>query len=147
MVRAPVPGYLPRLPGRLVTRGPSVNQRDTSAQLAQERVLRLVRRHLDPRVHHGQGRPGDDRIEVEVGDFGQVFGEPRDAEQQVAQGPEVGLGCSRVALRIILSASRSVSGASRDASPKVTSAPNTGSSATLTVTSVPGGARSASGIP
>src|SRR6516162_10335699 len=57
-----------------------------SAQLAQERVLYLVGRNLDPRVHHERAvRPGDDRVEVEFGDLGQIVGEPRDAEQQIAQ--------------------------------------------------------------
>ena len=50
---------------------------EVSAQLAQERVVRLVRRYLDPRVHHVRPvRPGDDRVEVEFGDLGQVVGEP-----------------------------------------------------------------------
>src|SRR5580704_9611186 len=61
-----------------------------STQFAQERVVRLEGRDLDPRVQ-GQYtvRPGNDRIEVEIGDFGQVIGEPRDPEQQVAERPEV----------------------------------------------------------
>ena len=109
-----------------------------------------------PRVHNERPvRPGDDRVEVELGDLGQVVGEPRHAQQQVAQRLEARGGLPRWrssgAERIepmSLSASVSVSGVSRAAwsastsvatppSPNTTSGPNMWSSATPTITSVP----------
>jgi hypothetical protein len=47
------------------------------AQLAQERVVPLEGRHLDPCAQDEYPvRPGDDRAEVQIGDFGQVASEP-----------------------------------------------------------------------
>src|SRR3984885_8032804 len=57
-----------------------------SAQLPQERIVRLVGRHGDPCGYDdGCVWAGDDGAEVEAGDFGEVVGEPRDPQQQVAQ--------------------------------------------------------------
>jgi hypothetical protein len=93
-----------------------------SAQSAQERVSRLEGRQLDPGIRDdGPVRPGDDRIEVEAGDLGQVVGEPGDPQQQVAQAPRSAAGRPSApdssgaerTERISLSASVSVSGVSR----------------------------------
>ena len=58
----------------------------------------LVPRYLDPRVDgiHAVWA-GDDRNEVKVGDLRQVFGQPRDTQQQVPEsrirgGSQVGGG-------------------------------------------------------
>src|SRR6202034_2504682 len=46
----------------------------------------LVRHDLDPGVGDVRAvRTGDDGVEVELGDLGQVLGEPGDTQQQVAQ--------------------------------------------------------------
>ena len=55
-------------------------------------VTRIARVHGDHAV-----RAGDDRVEVELGDLRQVVGEPRDAEQDVAQAV---VGGQRSAARI-----------------------------------------------
>jgi hypothetical protein len=50
-----------------------------SAQLPQERIVRLVGCHGDPRADDdGCVWAGDNGAEVKAGDFGQVVGEPRD---------------------------------------------------------------------
>ena len=66
-------------------RGATVNPPDTSAQLAQVRVLRLVGLHLDPGADHGRAA----QVQVELGDLGQVVGQPGDAQEQVDQDVEV----------------------------------------------------------
>ena len=126
------------------------------AQPAEEGVLRRLRRDPDPRVDRDRAvRPGDDRVEVELGDLRKVVAEPGDAQQHVAQRGQVAAG-AHVAVQqrggrtepISASASASVSGASLAAwsasasvatppSPNTTSGPNIWSSGTPTITSVP----------
>ncbi len=66
-------------------------------KLAQERVGQAVTGHADARVHgDGAVRPGDHRVEVKLGDLRQVAGEPRHAEQGVAQRTDVGRGLAEV---------------------------------------------------
>ena len=52
----------------------------------------MVAGHTDARVHgDGAVRADDDRVEVKLGDLGQVVGEPGDAEQHVTQRGDAGL--------------------------------------------------------
>src|SRR5690349_23742577 len=62
-----------------------------SMQPTKKRVLWRAGLQLDPRVRREYAvRPGDDRVEVEFGDLGQVVGEPGDPQQQFAQRVQVG---------------------------------------------------------
>ena len=93
--------------------------------------MRLVGCHRDPRSYDdGSVRPGDDRAELKAGDFGQVVGESRDPQQQVAQvRPPRG----NIPDQLV----RVDSGQRREPGPNITSAPKVWSAATLTITSVP----------
>jgi hypothetical protein len=54
--------------------------------LVQERVGEVIAGHPDARVHgYDAVRADDDRVEVKLGDLGQVAGEPGDAKEGVAQ--------------------------------------------------------------
>src|SRR5215472_19178382 len=57
-----------------------------SAQPAQERILWLARAEPDPAGHRARPvRTGEDRVEVQLRDLGQVVGEPGNAQQQAGQ--------------------------------------------------------------
>lgn len=93
--------------------------------------MRLVGCHRNLRGHDdGSVWPGDDQAEVKAGDFGQVVGESRDAQQQVAQvRPPWGNAPDQL-VRVDV-------GQRREPGPNITSGPKVWSAATLTITSVP----------
>ena len=65
--------------------------RRSVGELAQERVGEVLAGHPDARVHGDDAvRADDDRVEVKLGDLGQVVGEPGDAQEGVTQRPGVG---------------------------------------------------------
>ena len=86
-------GFPARLnPSRRVSSdlNPLASQRSLG-EAAQERVREVLAGHPDARVHGDDAvRADDHRVEVKLGDLGQVVGEPGDAKQGVTQRTGVG---------------------------------------------------------